>query len=243
MIADIRTVVWKEWKEILSWGGGRGKIGLVIFVGVFGIFLPLQMGPLWVESPVGLVYWAWLPLFLVISVIADSFAGERERHTLGTLLASRLSDRAILLGKIIAAMGYGVGMTWVSVLLGLVTVNIAHGQGKLLMYPTGIALDILGLSLMGSGVAASAGVLVSLRAATVRQAQQTLSIAFMVLLLVPMFGINALPLAWKTRLYDAIASAGVTRLVATGVAVLAVLNVLLLLSAIARFRRDRLTLD
>ena len=37
------------------------------------------------------VMWMWFSLLLVINVVADSFAGERERHTLETLLASRLS--------------------------------------------------------------------------------------------------------------------------------------------------------
>ena len=72
-------------------------------IAVFGVFLPLQNGASWVTSPITMVYWAWMPLMLVTGVIADSFAGERERHTLETLLASRLPDRAILLGKVAAA--------------------------------------------------------------------------------------------------------------------------------------------
>ncbi len=47
MMVDIRTIVWKEWREILR-GGSRGKVGLLLFVGVFGILLPLQMGRAWV---------------------------------------------------------------------------------------------------------------------------------------------------------------------------------------------------
>lgn len=105
MIADFMTVMWKERKEVLEQGGARGRMGLVIIVGAFGVFLPLQMGRARVESPVALVYWAWVPLFLVISVVADSFAGERERHTLESLLAARLSDRTILFGKAGAAIG------------------------------------------------------------------------------------------------------------------------------------------
>ena len=30
MIADIGVVIWKERKEILSWGGSRGKVGVLI---------------------------------------------------------------------------------------------------------------------------------------------------------------------------------------------------------------------
>ena len=163
MMADIGTVLWKEWREILSWGGSRGKAGVLIFIGVFGILMPLEMGPAWVESPALLAYWAWVPMLLVISVIADTFAGERERHTLETLLASRLPDRAILLGKVAAAVGYGAGVTWLSLLLGLVTVNLAVRHGGMLLYSPTVALEILGLSLTSAMLAASGGALVSLR--------------------------------------------------------------------------------
>jgi len=243
MMTDIGTVMWKEWKEILSWGGGRGKVGLLIFVGVFGIFLPLQMRRAWVESPMVLAYWAWVPLFLVTSVIADSFAGERERHTLEALLASRLSDRAILFGKVGAAVGYGAGITWLILLLGLVTANLAHGQGKPLLYPLTVGLGIVGLSLLSAGLAAGAGVLVSLRAATVRQAQQTLSIAIMLLLFVPTFGTQALPVEWKARLFETFMAMDITRLVVIAVVILAALNVGLLAAAMTRFRRAQLILQ
>ncbi len=243
MSADVRTVLWKEWRELLSGGHGRGKMGVLIVVGVIGILLPLQVGRAWVDSPLLLAYWAWVPMFLVVSVVADSFAGERERHTLETLLASRLSDRAILLGKVGAAVGYGVGITWFSLLLGLLTVNLAHGQNGLLFYSASMGLGIVGLSLLGAGLAAGAGVLVSLRAHTVRQAQQTLSIGIMVLLFAPTFGIRALPAAWKARLLDALSTVTTTRLVVIAVVVLALLDVGLLATAMARFRRAQLILD
>lgn len=243
MMADVITVMWKEWKEILSWETGRGKLGVLIFVAVFGVFLPLQTGRAWVESPVVLAYWTWVPLFLVNSVIADSFAGERERHTLETLLASRLSDRAILFGKVGAAMGYGLGMTWLSLLLGLITTNLASGGQGPILYPPAIALGIVGLSLLGAGLAAGAGVLVSLRAATARQAQQTLSIVTMLILFVPTFGIRALPAEWRARLLETLPALDVGTLVAVAAGVLVVADAALLAAALARFRRARLILE
>jgi ABC-2 type transport system permease protein len=115
MIADVWTVIWKEWRELLRQRESMrgGVLRLLIFVGVFGIFLPLQVGREWINSPKLLMLWAWVPLFLVSSVVADGFAGERERHTLETLLASRLSDRAILFGKLGAALSYGFGLAMI----------------------------------------------------------------------------------------------------------------------------------
>ena len=245
MITDVWTVMWKEWKELLRQRGSLrgGMWSLLIVVVVFGVFLPLQTGRAWVESPMGLIYWAWVPLFMVSGVIADSFAGERERHTLETLLASRLSDRAILLGKVSAAMGYGWGLAMTAMLVGLVTVNLAHGRGELLLYPATVFGGIVGLSLLAAGLVAGAGVLISLRAATVRQAAQAMSIAIMLLLFVPVFGVQALPTEWKVRLAQAVMGADVERIVLVAAAVLIVLDLGLLAAAMARFQRARLILD
>ncbi|NLG49749.1 MAG: ABC transporter permease, partial [Chloroflexi bacterium] len=182
---DILTVAWKEWKELLSWRSsgerGRGGLSMLIMVAVFGVVLPWQMGTDWVESPLALLSWAWVPILLVSSVIAQAFAGERERHTLETLLSTRLSDKAILLGKILAAVTYAWGLTMVSLIVGLVTINVAFGEGRLILYPVEIAVGGAVLTLLVASTVAAAGTLVSLHASTVRQAQQTLSIVSIVL--------------------------------------------------------------
>lgn len=244
MIADMWTIMWKEIKELLTQRGKfrGGGVGMLIFIGVFGIFMPLQFGRGWVDSPAGLVYWAWVPFLLVSSVIADSFAGERERHTLETLLASRLSDKSILFGKVVAAIAYGWGFTIFSMLLGLITVNIVYGKGQLLMYPAAIGLGILILSFLVAGLAATLGVLVSLRASTVRQAQQTFSVAFFVLF-VPLFLLPMLPAAWLARVSQFLTAANVEA-IASGIAVLLLIfDSGLLAIAMARFKRARLILD
>jgi ABC-2 type transport system permease protein len=245
MMVDVWTVMRKEWKEILFLRGSLrgGVIGLLIMLGVFGIVLPLQTGRAWVESPMVLLYWVWVPLFLVSGVIADSFAGERERHTLEALLSTRLSDRSILFGKIGSAVGYAWGVTLVCLLLGLATVNLAYGRGEWLVYPAEVGWGILVLSLLGATLVANAGVLISLRASSVRQAQQTLSIAIMLLLFVPIFGSQALPAAWRRRLAEALLIVDVTQAVLIAVAVLVVLDLGLLIAAMARFKRARLILS
>lgn len=246
MIADLLTMMWKEWKELLMQQGGsrKGLLPMVIVpLGILGALLPWQMGRAWVESPMSLAMWAWLPLMLMSSLIADSFAGERERHTLETLLASRLTDRVILFGKMGAVVSYGWGMTLVGILLGLMTVNLAHGHGEILLYSWKFALAILGVSLLGAWLAAGAGVLVSLRAATVRQAQQKLMIAIMLLLFAPVYGIKALPTEWQKRIAEALMAGGTVRLVLTLVVILAVVDLSLIAASVSRFQRARLILE
>jgi ABC-2 type transport system permease protein len=244
MITDISTILWKEMKELFQQRGRMrgGLLGLAFFVGVFGIFMPLQTGPEWLESPVSLVYWSWIPFLLVSSVIADSFAGERERHTLETLLASRLSDRAILFGKIAAAIIYGWGLTMVCALLSVASVNIVFSQGRIMFYPLKSSLAIVAFSLLIAGLATGLGVLISLRAATVRQAQQTFSIAFF-LLFVPFFAIPLLPDEIKFKIIRLLVDVNYELIALFGAIFILVLDTALILAAIKQFQRDRLILS
>lgn len=245
MIADIWTVMSKEWREYVTMRGSSrtGPLGLLVFASFVGIVLPLQLGHVWVDSPVALISAFWVPLVLVLSVIGDAIAGERERHTLETLLATRLSDSAILLGKVAAAVAYGTGLTLVSDLAALVVVNLADWQGRLLLYSPAIASGIVALSLLGSGLIAGVGVLVSLRSATVREAQQRLSIAMMVIFFGLLLGLQLLPRALVTRLGLYLEGEGAMRTLALALLVLLIIDAALLLAALRCFRRPRLILD
>jgi len=245
MIADMWTVAWKEYKELLSRDGilRGGKFSILLFLGVFGVFLPWQFGREWGQSPILLAYWVWVPLLLVTSTIADSFAGERERHTLESLLATRLSDRAILFGKFTAAVTYGWGLTMISLLLGLITVNLTHASGQLFLYPPDIGLAAVTAGLLASGLAAGIGIFVSLRAATVKQAQQTLSIAIMMLVLGPVLVMQVLPDEPKSELFRTLQDTDLAYVVLLVGVFLAVLDVALVAAAMTRFRRARLILD
>jgi len=248
-MADVGTVMWKEWKEILMGRGLRGGLlNLLILAGVFGVFLPLQFGRTLVESPLTLLIWAWVPPFLVISVVADAFAGERERHTLETMLASRLPDSAVLLGKIAAAVSYGWGISMACLGLGLISVNLADRRPGLLMYPLNVAAGIVVLTFLTASITAALGVLLSLRAATVRQVQQTMSLAWMGLTFGLGYGVRwlagLLPRAWQGQAMNWLL--GLAE--AAGLGGILFIVSLLLMSALAavlvigmrRFRRGRL---
>lgn len=244
MIADILTVMWKELRELfLQRGTRRGtltSVGILLFL--FGVLFPYQLGRSWVETPVGLIYWCWLPFMMVNNVIADSFAGERERHTLETLLASRLSDLSILLGKVATAVFYGWGTSLVGMLLALVTVNIFRSEGRLLLYPPLMAVGAPLVSFLVAGLAAGIGVLVSLHASTVRQAQQTVGMAFFVVLL-PLFFIPMLPPDWKLALANFLKTADFVAIGIIALVVVALIDITLILISAAQFRRNRLILD
>lgn len=244
-MTDVSTVMWKEWKELLVAQGspGGGLLFLIIILGVFGIVFPLREGSGWVTSPLPLINATWLPFFFVNGMVVDSFAGERERKTLETLLASRLSDRAILFGKIGAAISYGWGLVLISTSLALIAVNVAYAHGQLLLYSPTIGLSIVVLSLLGAGLAAGSGILVSLRASTVRQAYQQLTLGSLLAPAILILGFQALPDEWKVRLSQTLLTAGTTQIVVGVGAVLVIVDAGLFALAIARFQRARLILD
>lgn len=248
MIRDTWTMMLKEWKELLIRRGRLrgGLLSLLVVVAFLGIVPPMQQGSDWVTSPIVLFLSGWVSFLLVTNVVTDSFAGERERHTLETLLATCLSDRAILFGKICTAISYGWCLTTLTLLIGLITVNVAFGHGEILFYQGVIGWGGVGLSLAGAALAASAGVLVSLRAPTVRQAQQTLSLAAMLLPLA-LYGLaqsgHILPVNWKARFAQAVATTSTSTMVCIAIATLAVLDIGLLIVAMLRFQRNRLILN
>jgi ABC-2 type transport system permease protein len=192
----------------------------------------------------GLLIPTLVAAIVITTVIADSFAGERERHTLETLLASRLSDHAILFGKIAAAIAYGWLISISCIVIGAVTVNVANWHGEVFMYHDAASwlVLLLGPPLMG-GVVATAGVLVSLRAATVRHAQQTLGFAVVVIVLGVGFGSSSLPAEWKSWFARILFTWSQTDLVLAAAGVLLAIDLALLFAGMARFQRAKLVLD
>lgn len=244
MLQDVFTIMWKEAREILVQRPNMrgGWLGMLVFIGVFGVMIPLQTGPSWVSSPATILMWSWVPFILVNSIVADSFAGERERHTLETLLASRLSDRAILFGKLAAAVAYGWGLALISLLLGVIAINLAHGSGEFLFFPLGTAVGILALTFLVAAFAGTLGILVSLRASSVRQAQQTLSMAMFVVL-IPLLALPLLPEGVQAEVARFLMRLDMTAIVTGGAALLLVVDILLLVLSLLRFQRARLIFD
>lgn len=243
MIHDVSAVVWRETRElVLRDGRMTGNVAHGVFILFVGVFLPWQIGVSWVRAAWVSLLWVWIPLFLVTTITADSFAGERERHTLETLLATRLSDSAILLGKVLGAVGYVWGAMLVALPLSLITLNIVH-RGGVLLFSVDAMIGLAGVSLLASLAGAAAGVLISLRAGSVRQAQQGLGVAVMVFFLMPLFMLPVLPAEPRSRMAEVLLTGGPTALIVPLAVVLAGLAIVLLLAAHARFRRDRLVLD
>ena len=246
MIADIKTILWKEFRELFQARQGMfgrgGWISIAITVGLLGVLIPIQAGEDWVSSPIHMIWWVWVPFLMVTYIVTDTFAGERERHTLETLLASRLPDKTILFGKITSVVLYGWGIAIIGLITGLITVNLAAGKGRLLMYSPEATLAIFTLSFLFSLLSSAVGVLISLRSSTVRQAQQVMGLISLVPLL-PLVLLDILPgemiASWMTRLSQV--NGSLVALAAVGI--LAAFDLVFIALALQQFQRARLILD
>jgi ABC-2 type transport system permease protein len=238
-------MVWKEWREfrdqLLSLR--RGGLSALILALILGVVAPVQLGPEWVESKLIIAYWPFLAATMVSSLIADSVAGERERHTLETLLASRLADSAILLGKIIAAVLYGLGFAVANLVIGLVAVNVAHGNGGLILFGARQLIATIAFTILASLLMAGIGVFISLRASTVKQAQQAFGIAIIVLTMGPLLLFNALETETRTAVIARLSGLGEARIYAYVTAALTFASIIVIGGALARFKRGKLVLD
>lgn len=244
MIADILTVAGKELREVLAFGDtrGRSKYSLLVLLAIFGVVIPMQNGREWVTSPINIMVWGWMPFLWVSGIVADLFAGERERHTLEALLATRLSDQSILFGKLLAALTYGFSLTWVIMIVSLITVNVGFRDGGLLFYPLELFAGALVFSLLISGLSGCIGVLVSLRAGSVRQAQQMMSAGMLVLFL-PFLFVQFIPRAWLNAAETMLQNAQPVQIAVWLAFILLAVELILITIAKRLFQRSKLILD
>jgi ABC-2 type transport system permease protein len=243
VIFDLQTVLWKEWRSLIA---GRARRQLILTGGIlvfYAILFPIQMGAEWVSDPIPMgIVGIVLPMVIVGVVVPDSIAGERERRTLSTLLASRLPDRAILYGK----LGFAVAIGWLAapivLAIALVVVNLVVGRPRLLMYEPSLLLAVLVLAFLVAVLTGGIGVFVSLRARTAQEAQQLTLLGLLVPGMLIGFAVTILlgNRELGAGLINWLATVDVGRVALGAMAVLALIDALIVLAADRRFRRGRL---
>lgn len=172
-LEDSWTVTQKELKERLAATLADRKLlaALITLVVGGGVLVPWLAGGEDFGQTLLLVLAILAPVPLVIHSAADSFAGERERRTLETLLASRLPIQAILVGKIMAASLYGWLGAWVTLIAGIMTISVGNSHLAHLLYSPALILLSLTLSFLVSLFTACMGAYISLRTSSIHQAQ------------------------------------------------------------------------
>jgi len=230
-VIDALTVARKELRELLGERASRRglQVQAVVIVAFLGIFIPAKLAGAWLAaSPAAIVLYLIMPSLVAGSFGADAFAGERERRTLETLLATPLADHAIVAGKAIAALAAALAVAVIAMVAGSVTINVVAAPPAVFVPPPELWLGALLGTLASSCVSTAVAIALSIRIAVARSVQQMVSLMFVL----PVFlgGViwSSLGLAftWHNILVlEALAFA-------LGIAGLAL--------ASARFRRDRL---
>ncbi len=250
-MTDILTVAGKELREIAGGGSGRrGLIREVALVFLFGIFFPLSQSDAWRSGAVPTVFVFMIPLFLAGPYVADTFAGERERKTLETLLATRLPDASIYLGKILAVCTYAWLVTQLILLASLVALNVAGGEaapstgGGWFTYPASVWVGGVAGSYASALLIAGIGTFISLRSETVRAAHQAMMLPLFFIIFGGSFGIGALwralPVETQVHLMRWASDVSALEAIVGVVALLLLVDVFLLRLGVRRFRRGKL---
>jgi len=244
MTRDVITVAWKEWCEFVHQEGASrgGPFRGAIVVALGGAFIGWQMDPDFGRSWLTVLLTMFISVMFVTTVIPDSVAGERERHTLETLIASRLPDRAILLGKVAAAVSYGAAIAAAVLPPGVLAANLIHGSAGGPWFDPGVVAAALVVAVLGGLLVAAIGVNISLYAPTARHAHQRLGFVILALFLGPAATLPALPAGLRGRLVQWLDAADATSLFAVALGSLAIAGAGTLAAALYRLQRTRLIL-
>jgi ABC-2 type transport system permease protein len=203
-MSDFFTVLRKELKELLSERHSRRGVLIqsVLSIGVLGVMMPTTGPNLWHDgSPASVIFFLFMPGMLAATVAADAFAGERERRTLETLLATPLSERAILAGKVGAAALFGLTVATLGLAVAVVTLNLqAHAQP--FVPPPILIAGALGGALASTLLVGTLAVIASLFIPVARAAQQTVAVGSMVLggAVAGIWHALGVPLTWRSLL-------------------------------------------
>jgi ABC-2 type transport system permease protein len=179
-VSDAWTVARKELTELLGdRSSRRGALvqAILVIIGL-GILVPRSGPQEWLlDRPEAILLFLLLPPVIAGTIGADSFAGERERKTLETLLATPLSDRAVVAGKAMAALGAATVVAVISLIAAVTTVNVMSPAATFVPSLMTCAGALIG-AFASSCVTTALAIALSLRAQVARAVQQVVSHSF-----------------------------------------------------------------
>lgn len=200
---DVWLVCRKELAEVFWAPGARRPQSLAMLaqVGVFGVLIPYFQAPGWLQESLMLsIMFLLLPLMSAFAQTASSFAGERERKTLESLMATPLGVGALFFGKCLAVVIQSYGTVAASALASAVALNVwllNHGGNVPFSYSGPAWFALLATSLAVTLFAVSSGVLISLRSQSVRAAQSVTLVVSILAILPLMLGVVKVAIGWR----------------------------------------------
>ena len=196
MIDDIRLILWKELKDFTGDLRHRKRSTIIViltFISILALIVSGAVGDAWFDAMAYMI-WTVFPMVFISTMVTDSFAGERERHTLESLLATRLSDRAIFYGKVFAPVILIWSAIQIWMLTGAVVVNVIEWNGTIQFFTLPTLVIGLLICFVSGTFMSTIGSLISLYAETVKIAQTRFGMAFLILMVLMFVPLLLLPL-------------------------------------------------
>ena len=188
-------------------GGMTGVLIYAFAMLALGILLPWYLSFDFLDAMVLLAY-ACLPALLVAPVVAESFAGDRERAQVPTTLEER---RQLMYAEVAAGAVYGWSSALLAMIMGLTIVCLS--VGRWILPPALLAIDLALLSMAVSVSAASISASISVRARSAKHAKRTLRQGFLLLLVLVVYYSRFMPVEWKRYVTVPGALSGLTEFV------------------------------
>ncbi|HVB10157.1 MAG TPA: hypothetical protein VNM16_07305 [Bacillota bacterium] len=228
-MSDFLTVLWKEAAEFV---GNRRSLRVFAIAVLFMGILPDIQGTKANSATLVLIrviYVALAAVIVVAQTAPNLVIHEREGHTLETLLATRLPDRAIFAGKVAAAVAYGYGAAMLTMAIQLIVDGVIRGSWSwsYLAAPIG-RWFVFGVPVVLAAYLATVGTFVALRIGDQRSAYLVTMLSLAVIALPFVLGLVTLQasVAWVEQ----------------ALFTLAVVDALLAAIGVRLFNRERLIL-
>jgi ABC-2 type transport system permease protein len=179
------TVARKELLELL--GERHSMRGVLVqaagTVLTTGVLVPAMDGQVWSNpAALAMIYFVF-PCMVAASVAADAFAGERERKTLETLLATPLRDADILVGKVTGAVSFATGISALSLFAAVLTANVSGRMPAPFIPAAEIPLALLGGTIGASLITSALAIFASTKVHVARAVQQMVPLLTMAVVL------------------------------------------------------------
>ncbi len=227
-MSDLATMLWKEAAEFVAGARAlRFSAVIVVFLGVMPALTGVRSSTAAALQSVG--YVLITSVFVTAQSAPELILRERSGHSLETLLATRLPDRAIFAGKVLsgAAVGYLMAMATLAIQLVAWALR-THGWNWLGLSDAAGRWFVLGGPAVLATYLATVGTIVAMRVGDQRSAYLVTIVSLAVL---------ALPLL--LHVVTVTTSASGLRSLVLG---LAVVDAVLLAVGVRLFRRERLIL-
>ncbi len=171
-------------KELLEVFGDRHSLrGPLLQAGILlllvGVIVPALDESIWTSTAAPVLLFELFPAAIASMMAADAFAGERERRTLETLLATPLPENAAFIGKTLSAVTFALGASLTSMAAAALVAGIRFGG--VFLTPL-LVLSVIHGAIAASLLTASIAVVISSFVDVARSAQQISSMAAMLLI-------------------------------------------------------------